>query len=338
MEGVESMVTRRRLLQQGAAGMGSAALAGCAATQVPVPDSRSSSNQYVDAPPLPRAFRPPPALDLSGQGQVPIRYAGEARLFYWDTGGTGPVILLAHAGTGSAYVWGYQQQAFAAAGYRVVAYSRRGYRGSDAGPIDEAGNALPASGRPLDDIEALVRHLDIERFHLLGHAAGGGIANGYIKEYPQRIISSISVAALQSISEQDWSGPMNSIRETGGAGVVGSFNSNPAHIRELGPSYRWANPAGVAAWVELEHSNRPVTVNHAEGVTVTWSDIASRTFPTLLVGGDADLYVPPSMYRYLQTRTPQSELVIVPEAGHSVNWEQPDVFNNVVLDFLARRR
>jgi non-heme chloroperoxidase len=330
------MVSRRRLIQQSVAGLGGS-LAGCVATQDVASNNRMPQNHYVEAAPLSRSYNPPPGLDLSGEGYCPIRYAGDARLYYWDTGGPGPVILLAHVGTGSAHVWGYQQQVFRDAGYRVVAWSRRGYRGSDTGPIDESGNALPASGRPLDDIEALVRYLGIERFHLLGHAAGGGIANGYIREYPQRILSSISVAALQSISEPDWSQPMNSIREPGGAGVVGSFNSNPAHIRELGPSYRWANPEGTAAWMELEHGNRPVTVNHAEGVTVTWQDMEARTFPTLLVGGDADLYVPPSMYRYLQTRVPDCELAIVPEAGHSVCWEQPVVFNRIVLDFLARQ-
>ncbi len=257
-------------------------------------------------------------------------------MYYWDTGGNGPVILLLHAGTGSAYVWGYQQQAFAAAGFRVIAYSRRGYRGSDAGPLDANGNAVPESGRALDDIEALAVHLGLERFHLLGHAAGGGIANGYVKAYPDRIVSLISVAALQSIEENDWSGPMNSIRVPGGESVIGSFNSNPAEIREVGPSYRWANPQGLAAWQELEHGNRPVVVNQAAGITVSWTDMESRRFPTLLIGGDADLYVPPAMYRYLQSRVPRSELFIVPETGHSPYWEQPETFNRIVLEFLQR--
>jgi pimeloyl-ACP methyl ester carboxylesterase len=90
--------------------------------------------------------------------------------------------------------------------------------------------------------------------------------------------------------------------------------------------------------MELEHGNRPVTVNHAAGIEVSWPDIEARKFPTLLIGGDADLYVPPAMYRYLHSRVPASELYIVPEAGHSVYWEQPEVFNNILLDFLARHR
>src|SRR5437870_1096694 len=49
------------------------------------------------------------------------------RLGYWDTGGEGPAILLLHPATGSALIWAYQQPVFAKAGYRVIAYSRRGH-------------------------------------------------------------------------------------------------------------------------------------------------------------------------------------------------------------------
>jgi non-heme chloroperoxidase len=330
-------IDRRTLLRGSAligSGIAGTALSGCAGNGVST--AASADNSYTAAPPLPRTYSPPPALDLRGEGRFPLPMAAGAELYYWDTGGSGTPIVLVHAGTGSAFVWGYQQRVLVDAGYRVIAYSRRGYRGSDTGPIDGNNQALAGSGRPLDDIEALVTHLELERFHLLGHAAGGGIANGYLKAHTERILTHISVAALQSIAEDDWTGPMSSIRVPGGADVTGSFNSNPPEIREVGPSYRWANPEGLAAWIELEHANRPVTVSHPAGIEVTWADVESRTFPTLLIGGDADLYAPPAMYRYLASRVPVSELYIVPETGHSVYWEQPATFNRILLDFLNR--
>jgi pimeloyl-ACP methyl ester carboxylesterase len=55
--------------------------------------------------------------------------------------GTGPAVVLLHPATGSSLVWGYQQATFAAAGYRVVGYSRRGFNGSS--PVDPAN---PGSG------------------------------------------------------------------------------------------------------------------------------------------------------------------------------------------------
>src|SRR5215470_4585159 len=66
-----------------------------------------------------------PAKD--GVAQIP-----DTRLWYWDTGGQGVPIVLLHPATGSALIWVYQQPVFAKAGYRVIAFSRRGYYNSAA--------------------------------------------------------------------------------------------------------------------------------------------------------------------------------------------------------------
>src|SRR5437773_3911403 len=49
------------------------------------------------------------------------------RIWYKDTGGTGVPVILMHAATGSSQVWEHQIPAFTAAGYRVIAYDRRGW-------------------------------------------------------------------------------------------------------------------------------------------------------------------------------------------------------------------
>ena len=49
-----------------------------------------------------------------------------ARLWYWDTGGDGEPLVLCHPASQSSQIWLYQQPAFAKAGYRVIAYARRG--------------------------------------------------------------------------------------------------------------------------------------------------------------------------------------------------------------------
>src|SRR5215813_12050435 len=68
---------------------------------------------------------PPQVAAKEALAQLP-----DTRLWYWDTGGSGVPIVLLHPATGSALIWGYQQPAFAKAGYRVIAYSRRGYYNS----------------------------------------------------------------------------------------------------------------------------------------------------------------------------------------------------------------
>ena len=71
------------------------------------------------------------------------------RLWYWDTGGSGRPVILMHAATHSAAGWVYQQPALASAGYRAIAYSRRGYYRSDPGDPANPGCAA-------DDLDNLI--------------------------------------------------------------------------------------------------------------------------------------------------------------------------------------
>ena len=63
----------------------------------------------------------------------------EARLWYWDAGGDGAPIVLCHPASQSCQIWQYQREAFIAAGYRTIAYSRRGYFRSERGPTGQPG-------------------------------------------------------------------------------------------------------------------------------------------------------------------------------------------------------
>ena len=75
-----------------------------------------------------------PLMPIPVPTQVPVKEGvaelSGTRLYYWDTGGSGPALVLLHPATGSALMWVHQQPAFAQAGYRVIGYSRRGYFGS----------------------------------------------------------------------------------------------------------------------------------------------------------------------------------------------------------------
>ena len=60
--------------------------------------------------------------------------------------------------------------------------------------------------------------------------------------------------------------------------------------------------------------------------------------PTLLVFGDVDPLTPPSVGEYMQERIAGSQLIILENAGHMTNLEQPDAFNSAVLSFLKDHR
>jgi pimeloyl-ACP methyl ester carboxylesterase len=110
----------------------------------------------------------------------------------------------------------------------------------------------------------------------------------------------------------------------------------PAEFRELGPSYRAANPAGVKAWMELEHK---ALIGRESGQTrkneITQAKLKQLKLPTLLIAGTADMSTPPSISRMIAAEIPNSRVVLMPEAGHSSYWEQPEIFNRAVLDFIG---
>src|SRR5712671_7115950 len=83
-----------------------------------------------------------------------------ARLWYWDTGGDGEPLVLCHPGSQSSQIWLYQQPVLANAGYRAIAYSRRGCHKSDLGSDDDRGTQV-------GDLAALLDFLDLRKTHLL---------------------------------------------------------------------------------------------------------------------------------------------------------------------------
>jgi pimeloyl-ACP methyl ester carboxylesterase len=69
---------------------------------------------------------------------------------------------------------------------------------------------------------------------------------------------------------------------------------------------------------------------------VTFALLESISVPTFLLTGDADMYAPPPIMRMFASRVKGSTSMVIPEAGHSAYWEQPETFNRVVLDFLSK--
>ena len=246
-----------------------------------------------------------------------------ARLGYWDTGGSGETIVLLHPASGSALVWLYQQPVFAKAGYRVIAYSRRNHYNSDVAPADNPGS-------PSVDLQHLLEVLHVDKFHLLGSAAGGSVAADYALSHPQRLLSLI-------VSSNNLAAAEGYIAETAASIRTKEWDDLPRWFRELGPSYRAANPAGTKKWEELnEISETGKGARQKHVNVVTPATLETLRVPTLLMTGAADPFTPPSITRMIARHVPDNEVVIVPECGHSPYWETPEFFNRTVLGFIRR--
>jgi pimeloyl-ACP methyl ester carboxylesterase len=244
-----------------------------------------------------------------------------ARIWCEDTGGAGPALVLLHAGTGSSPLFARQLEAFGKAGYRCIAYDRRGH-----GKTEATGEA-PAS----EDLHRLAEKLGLGKFHLLGTAAGGVVALDFALSHSSRLRSLAIVNSVFGFEDAELAAIRNRLRPP---------DAVPVEMRELGPSYRATDPEGARRWLELEHASR------AKGIAsypklknrITVAAVRDLKIPALLMTGDADLYTPPAVLERYRTAFGDATVKIVPACGHSAFWEQPKIFEREVLAFLEKHR
>lgn len=249
------------------------------------------------------------------------------RLWYWDTGGSGDAIVLLHPFTGSGDSWELQKPIFAAAGYRVIGYSRRGHFRSERRASDKQEEPSAA-----EDLHSLVEALRLDRFHLIGSAAGSFVAADYAISHPKRLRSVVFASSLLGARDPDY-------LELTGRLIPEGFYRTPPDFRELGPSYRASNPEGTARWLAIEKVAREPGLSLPRSTNqVTFAKLAALRLPILLLTGDADLYLPPPILMRNARAIPGSETAVIENSGHAAFWEQPEAFNDAVLKFLQRHR
>ena len=301
------------------------ALAGLGASLVSLRTTAASAQTALPARTDDHALfshMPPKEQTPSTSGLIDIP---GAQLYYWDTGGAGAPVVLMHPASGSAMIWAYQQPVFAKAGYRVIAYSRRGYANSSA--YDKAN---PGSGS--EDLAAFVAALKLPRFHLVSSAAGGSISMDFALSHPDKLLS-LTISS-NSAGVRD-----GTIFRAAEQSKPQGWDKMPVDFRELGPSYRAINAEGTKLWLELEHhaltgtDYRQVPTNR-----ITQAALKNLKVPTLLIAGAADLITPPAIMRLVRDAIPGAQMVVADETGHSVYWERPDVFNASVLAFISQHK
>ena len=235
-------------------------------------------------------------------------------------------MVFVHAATGSRLVWEYQIPAFTRG-----RLSCDRVRQARLWPVDSRSCRSAAGygrGRSPGARES-PRHRSVPPRR---HRRRRIVALDFAVSFPQRLRSLVVANSIGGVQDEDY-------LELGRRLRPPQFNALPPDVRELGPSYRAANPGGTARWLALERQSRP------EGTPpptqtfrnrMTFSLLESISLPTLLMTGDADLYSPPAVLRLFAARIKNAESVIVPEVGHSTYWEQPDVFNQKVLEFIRK--
>ena len=179
------------------------------------------------------------------------------KLWFTDTGGAGTPIVLLHANTGTSESWEVQAAAFARQGYRVIAFDRRGWGKSLADPTTGS-----QPGTVAGDLDALADHLRLDTFHLVGVAGGGFVSIDYAASRPERLRSLVVAASTGQFAEKE-------MRDFTARVEIPELRKQAAVYREVGPSYRGANPEGTKRWDRHRRAcpatGRPLpTAAHAE--------------------------------------------------------------------------
>jgi pimeloyl-ACP methyl ester carboxylesterase len=247
------------------------------------------------------------------------------KLWVFDSGGSGPPVLLLHPTTGTSDIWAAQVPALVKAGFRVITIDKPGW-----------GRSYVTPGRkPIslaEDIDQLVERLALPKFHLVGIANGGYVAVDYATWRPERVRSLVISSSGLGLTD-DPEGDAFRARA-----AIPGFEKMPAEVREMSPTYRGAHPEGVTRWKDIQaHARQPGALEPPLRSPNTLEKVASIRTPLLVIAGDVDLTTPSGAVRlWTKHLTEPYEFDVVPEAGHAVSWEQPDIFNRDMIAFMRK--
>jgi 3-oxoadipate enol-lactonase len=250
--------------------------------------------------------------------------------------GSGPALLLVH-GFGGAKEDFADHVGRLAERHRVVIFDHRGHGESDA-PDDVAAYSLDRLAR---DVVELADALGIDRFRLLGHSMGGMVARRVVLALPERVEAMV----LMDTSAGPVPGLDPDLVDLAAQIALGQGKDalkplldeaaaleTPAHRRLLDerPGYqtfqdvKWAALSGVM-WAAMarEIAHQPDELARLVAVGC----------PTLVIVGEQDeSFVAPS--QAMAATIPGARLVVVPDAGHSPQFENPAVWYAELDGFL----
>lgn len=211
--------------------------------------------------------------------------------------------------------------------YRLVLYDKRGHGLSDAPPqpyrLDDH----------VEDLAALLKHLDISSAVIIGLSVGGMIAQGLAARHPHLTRALILCDTAHKIgSDAMWNERINAVNAAGIPSLAEAIM-----LRWFTPSYRSPDNADYVGYTNM------LTRTPADGYAGTCAalrdaDLTASTsaldMPVLCIVGDQDGSTPPDLVRELASLIKGSRFEIIEGAGHIPCVEQPEATIALIRDFL----
>jgi pimeloyl-ACP methyl ester carboxylesterase len=266
---------------------------------------------------------------------MPHLQSGAVRLYYESTG-TGTPLVFVHEFSGDHRSWEPQVRYFGRR-YRCVTYDARGYPPSDV-PSDPAAYSQDLA---VADLLAVVDGLAIERAHFVGLSMGGFAVLHFGRRHPERVRSlTIGAVGYGTSHDDSWKADVEHLAAfyaDDPERAAAAHGSAPGRIpfllkdrrgwQEFADRLRGHPAIGSANTMRGVQGKRPSLYDLE-------AELATMTSPLLVVCGDEDDgCLEPSLY--LKRTIPTAALAVLPRSGHTLNLEEPALFNQLVLDFLT---
>ena len=248
----------------------------------------------------------------------------------YEIEGNGHWLVMSHSLACSLAMWDPQVQALKAS-YKVLRFDTRGHGQSDA----------PADAYTLeqlaDDVHGLLMALNVERPHFVGLSMGGMIGMTYALKYPDILRSLVlcdTASRFGPEAQPIWDERIKTATEKGMEALVEPtlkrwftqpmLSAGSPVLDRVAGMIRATPPVGYAGCC------------HAIPKINLTARLKEINCPVQVIVGEQDAGTPVAKAREIHDATPGSELVIIPDASHLSNLEQPEAFTRALLDFLGR--
>ena len=257
---------------------------------------------------------------------------------YFEEVGSGIPIVFVHEFAGDYRSYEMQLRYFGQR-YRCIAYNARGYPPSDV-PQD---GARFSQERARDDIRSVLDALEIDKAHIVGLSMGGFATLHFGFTYPERA-RSLVVAGCGYGAAPEKRAQFAEEAEAVAAQFEQQGMSKVAQGYALGPTRVQLQNKDPRGWTEFVDQLRE---HSTEGATLTMRGVQKRrpslfdlveqmktiTVPTLIMTGDEDWpCLEPGLL--MKQTIPTAALIVMPNAGHTINLEDPGAFNQHLVDFF----
>lgn len=256
-------------------------------------------------------------------------------LYYERHGEQGEPLVFIHGYTGDITDWRFQVQEFSPT-YAVLVMDLRGHGRSEASADRDAYTIEQMA----NDVEALIDEVAFDRYHLVGHSMGGAIA----QEIALRNQERLTTLTLEDTGPQMARNDDEQIAKYTARRIQIALEEGMEALANRPSRIPYPPHLPKERITEERERLARMSVDGFVGAAVglrNWAGTRDRLgslhTPTLVVCGELDAALLKGSER-LAELIPDATLEIVPEAGHSPQYERPELFNHALREHLAKNK